>query len=351
MSMQTKRTLLWAGGAVAAVLFVSLLIWGPWLLEDRHVRDPNLAPSAGIIVTGFRTMLVAVAAGAVAALGLYYTHRNHMLSQQQFTQSQQQYELSRRQFEHTQEQFMHTQTKDREQADIAREGQVTERYVEAIKLLGSNSTTERLGGIYSLDRIMRDSEKDRDTVISVLAAFVRQPPRPGESANSWNPREDVAAALDVLCRRPVPKASDRINLRGAHLRNANLREADLRGFNLAFTDLSYADLSHTNLKGANIFRAKLHSTNLREAELGGAILGGVQLEGTRMRFIRLDGRYASHACDHLVENLVDSLLRSDIRETTRLPPRLSEDARIRSKLSTCDNEGNSAPAGLHDEGD
>ena len=42
---------------------------------------------------------------------------------------------------------------------MEREGQVTDRYVEAIKLLGSDNRTERLGGIHALQRIMHDSAR------------------------------------------------------------------------------------------------------------------------------------------------------------------------------------------------
>ncbi|MDH6544046.1 hypothetical protein [Streptomyces sp. SPB4] len=44
---------------------------------------------------------------------------------------------------------------------------------EAIKLLASERTVERLGGIHALERIMRDSAKDHFTVVKVLAAFAR----------------------------------------------------------------------------------------------------------------------------------------------------------------------------------
>ncbi len=49
----------------------------PWRIKNDHLYDDEkqLVPSAGIIVTGFRTMLVAVGAGILAGAGLYYTHR------------------------------------------------------------------------------------------------------------------------------------------------------------------------------------------------------------------------------------------------------------------------------------
>jgi hypothetical protein len=58
---------------------------------------------------------------------------------------------------------------------VNREGQITERYTRAIDQLGSNKDLEiRLGGIYALERIARDSARDHWTVMEVLTAYVRQ---------------------------------------------------------------------------------------------------------------------------------------------------------------------------------
>jgi len=54
------------------------------------------------------------------------------------------------------------------------EGQVTERYTRAIDQLGKKDSMEvRLGGIYALDRIGKDSPKDRLQIIEVLTAYIR----------------------------------------------------------------------------------------------------------------------------------------------------------------------------------
>ncbi|MGW6704319.1 hypothetical protein ACWGDE_05440 [Streptomyces sp. NPDC054956] len=59
---------------------------------------------------GFLALLVA---GVVAAAGLYYTDRT----------------------------LRHTRERDREQVELTREGQVTDRYVEAVKLRAPASST------------------------------------------------------------------------------------------------------------------------------------------------------------------------------------------------------------------
>ena len=57
---------------------------------------------------------------------------------------------------------------------IAQEGQITERFARAIGQLGDTKLEVRLGGIYALERIARDSTRDHWTIMEVLTAYVRE---------------------------------------------------------------------------------------------------------------------------------------------------------------------------------
>jgi hypothetical protein len=57
---------------------------------------------------------------------------------------------------------------------LSREGQVTDRYTKAIEQLGSDKLDVRIGGIYALERIARDSARDHPVVMEVLTAFIRE---------------------------------------------------------------------------------------------------------------------------------------------------------------------------------
>jgi hypothetical protein len=64
---------------------------------------------------------------------------------------------------------------------LSREGPVTDRYTKAIEQLGSDKLDVRIGGIYALERVARDSARDHPTVMEVLTAFIREhsrEPRP-----------------------------------------------------------------------------------------------------------------------------------------------------------------------------
>src|SRR5262249_19741678 len=103
---------------------------------------------------------------------------------------------------------------------VAEEGKLTERFSKAVELLGNVNLDVRLGGIYALERIARDSLKDHWTVMEILTAFVReQSIRWYKSSQRWitdegdgyayldpvqpeiNISVDVQAALTVIGRR------------------------------------------------------------------------------------------------------------------------------------------------------
>jgi hypothetical protein len=51
---------------------------------------------------------------------------------------------------------------------------VTDPYTKAIEQLGSGKLDVRIGAIYALERVARDSARDHQTVIEVLTAFIRE---------------------------------------------------------------------------------------------------------------------------------------------------------------------------------
>src|SRR5690349_1786140 len=86
----------------------------------------------------------------------------------------------------------------------------------------------RLGSIYALERIMKDSEKDHEAIVEVLAAFIRLMPKEDRTGKPDDRiRDDAQAALSVLGRRPERPEHIRIDLSGANLKRANLERARL----------------------------------------------------------------------------------------------------------------------------
>src|SRR5215470_12536472 len=90
------------------------------------------------------------------------------------------------------------------QYKLSQQGQITERFTRAIDQIDYTKAVEvRLGGIYALERIARDSpEPDHWPIMEVLTAYVREHARWSESSEEQvEPAVDIQAVLTVLGRR------------------------------------------------------------------------------------------------------------------------------------------------------
>jgi Pentapeptide repeats (8 copies) len=289
------RTVLgWFGLLVAAaavvVAGVYVVFWPVSDLIARHdvgaITGLHRAAALQAARDAARGRLLTFGAGLFAAGALVYTARNFTLSRRTF--------------------------------DLTEQGQVTDRYTKAIEQLGSDKLDVRIGGVYALERVARDSPRDHPTVMEVLAAFVREhsreqwPPsadEPGVDAPEHMTRPDVQAAITVIGRRNLRHDRQPVNLSDANLSaaalsgavlshallhranltGADLTDADLTGANLLDADLTHAYVQEANLTdtfmlranlteaalfGANLTRASLSETNLSGAFLQGANLSG-----------------------------------------------------------------------------
>ena len=225
-----------------------------------------------------------------------------------------------------------TQATDK-QTEINRESHYTELFTKAVEQLGAVRERQgqepepaleiRIGAIYALERLAKDSERDYGPIIETLAAYIREHCRDPKSFDAddlsgdelkqarkkWieslreNPpadRSDVAAALTVLSRREknrnwISTSDDETqpdftgaNFQGATLWNkneglaregTNLVSAHLNGAILMEADLSGADLSDADLLGANLWGADLSDAKLLEAGLYGVTFWFANLSG------------------------------------------------------------------------
>jgi hypothetical protein len=147
--------------------------------------------------------------------------------------------------------------------------QVTDRFTNAISQLGSDSKAVRIGGIFALERIARDSQQDCPNIASTLATFVRESqPAAAVHEQTYIPAlklraPDVQAALTVLCRSPL--CDDRV------------QASSTERLDLSRTDLRRASLSGAHLERVNLWGARLEGANLRGAHLQGSVLSGANL--------------------------------------------------------------------------
>ncbi|GAA4555250.1 hypothetical protein GCM10023193_01110 [Planotetraspora kaengkrachanensis] len=220
---------------------------------------------------------------------------------------------------------------------LSRSGQVADRYAKATSQLVSDNPAERIGAIYSLARLLKDSPRDHRAIVDLLAAFVRHSRALGaealddgglveddecESGLSWKGDHfpiDVQSVIDVLVKRPkrfetpwilIGRADlagarftngwidtihfEGCNLRGAHFVHAKatsvvLSECDLRATNLSGAQLPFAHMQDSDLRGALVRWVNLRGAGLMRTDFRGAVLRGSDLRGAALADADLRG--------------------------------------------------------------
>ncbi|MEP0873672.1 pentapeptide repeat-containing protein [Trichocoleus desertorum AS-A10] len=225
-------------------------------------------------------------------------------------------------------------------AELTEARLITERFGKAIEQLGDKSLPIRLGGIYALERVAQDSDRDYWPVMEVLTAFIREDTRTrtvqfnGGKPEHFLVQTDVQAALTVLNRRARSYKNGeahRLDLSGGDLRGANLREANLAGANLSRADLSGArlvgaDLQEANLEGAvlnkaNLQEVNLHQTNLYKARLMEADLKNAKLWQTNLKEATLEKANLEGAIFEGIEAEGTNFKDSNFAEASGLSPK------------------------------
>lgn len=212
------------------------------------------------------------------------------------------------------------------QLRLTEQGQLTDRFGRAVEQIGSDKLDVRLGGIYALERLARDSTRDHPTVVEVLAAFVRDhaPIRSciGVTDPFVRPATDVQAALTVIARRDVSRDSGGpVDLSFSCLYGASLPAARLAGANLQETNLELAELGGAILTGATLRHARLTGARLNAADLTGAVLTGADLEAAVLRDADLTGaRLDAANVEHTILDESTTEQSRPTLETTGPPP-------------------------------
>jgi uncharacterized protein YjbI with pentapeptide repeats len=265
-------------GSVIGVILVVIGLW--WFVgPSTSTEKKDFVQAVGILLAGLGGLV-----------GLYFTWKN------------------------SEQNRMTTQ----KTLELIEQGQITERFTRAIDQLGSTDNDgnpqleTRLGGIYALERVAKDSPRDYGPVMQVLMAYVRanapissreatesNPVADGASqrdidtiqalSDIQEPSVDIQAILDVLIRR------DERHVPEGYRVHLNLDRTDLRGARLDEADLQEISLTAADLRGADLRGAFLVTANLREADLRGADLSmgtdlrGAYLEGADFQLTLLQG--------------------------------------------------------------
>jgi uncharacterized protein YjbI with pentapeptide repeats len=235
-----------------AVIFILVILWiipelqiTPWattLDPKDYVQAKNNA----------RATLAQIIGGLILLVGAYITWRNMKLMEASLKQ---------------------TQDATQENLKLSREGQITERFSKAISQLGDEKLEIRLGGIYSLAHIARDSERDYLPIMQILSAFIRvhssylvDQTKNYETRPPF-PEPDIQAALAVMGQFYVwqSKVIEQYLSHGKDI-FIDLRKIDTRGLDLSHACFEFIDFRESHFEGAN-----LEGANLRGADLRGGV--------------------------------------------------------------------------------
>lgn len=198
------------------------------------------------------------------------------------------------------------------QVQVSRHGQITERITRAVDQLAGPSMDVRIGGIYALQRVARNSVEDREAVTGILAAFIRTraawkspwpnshhhesievnagPPWTGTTAG------DVQIALYVLASRPRLGTANPPFLSFSDLQKARMANRDWTGLVCQYANLAGAWMHHARLDGAYLSGSDLRQAQLEGACLAGAKLDNAHLSGANLQSADLRGADLTGAC-------------------------------------------------------
>lgn len=217
-----------------------------------------------------------------------------------------------------------------QQRKLSEQGHLTQRFTDAIQLLGHTETEVRIGAIYALGRIAHDSPRDHWTIMDTLAAYIRNrsprelrvgesvefrpvaegrlgvsikqkpppqrhsPPDVDGDATQNSPTGDIRAALGVIRNRKVSQdpPDSHLDLSFANLQRADLEKIQLPNAILTAADLRYANLAGANFAGCNLDTARMEDCILTGANLSSASLSLAQLHRVNLDCSILDGLHA-----------------------------------------------------------
>jgi hypothetical protein len=261
------------GALALAATIVALLLWVPEWMVNQHVRGgPRIgALEYARVVDDYRRTLAQVLGGMVVIVGLWLTWRT---------------------------------------VRTAEEGRTTDRFTKSIEQLGATGSDGepqlelRLGGIYGLEALARDSARYHCPVMEVLTAYVRHHSPRGALRDGDTPhpdmqtslvpkvRKDIQAILTVIGRRRAEHERGRgflLDLRLIDISTATVSDGNFDRSILVAARIECADFRRARLNDAKLFAAELRSISLKDATLRNSVLSEAHLEGADLSGADLTG--------------------------------------------------------------
>lgn len=176
---------------------------------------------------------------------------------------------------------------------------INENFTKSIELLGNSDEAVRHGGLFSLQRMMRD-ESFYPTIVKIVTSYIRHKSqhyfreelkivnsnedKAIEQLDGMPMRIDVEAALSVLKNRlqydtggfedfkKNKQNNTSFDLSNSKLFNADLSHTRFVNFNLSDSLIRNCVLTRSSLAGANLTKTDFSGTDFSDTDLSGADL-------------------------------------------------------------------------------
>ena len=283
---------------IVEILFV-LCIWQYDLLLivykafiDAFKRE--VIASKKIIVT---TIEIATFIFAIIALCLFYKRVTN-----QKKQTAEQIKQTKNQDKQVAEQIKQTKIQEK-QINLQIEQRVDERFNDAIKLLASNESSARTGGIYVLYHLFIDDKKSkyREQIGKVLCSHIRSKTQEVkyQKLHKKRPSNEIQTCINLLFKK-----GNLYDKYRADLDNADLSHAYLVGADFSSAECQNTIFYFAKCQGACFRFANCQVANFVEANCQGVNFYNTKMQGVKFYNTQMQGTYALKDKNYLLEERI-----------------------------------------------
>jgi Pentapeptide repeats (8 copies) len=273
------------GTLIALVLILPVVWLAPrwlmtWPYTGASITAPGTLPVMEVLKAqnDLRHSLVEtlqLIATVVTAIGLvftlYFTNENVRIAQENSVQSVKASELT---------------------LEAQREGRLGDRFSEAVEKLSHDDIAVRVGAIYALSLIARESKKDYWPVAHLLCTFLRSRRPVGQvRAPGVVAPPDDAKAVAAFFRMGLDVPEGAVDLSRTNLHGLDMSGGMFKKANFDTAELDGAVLARAILTGATLANVNARTANFTCARLDECFMNGMDL--TNARLTRADLRDAS----------------------------------------------------------
>ena len=176
---------------------------------------------------------------------------------------------------------------------------IDERFNNAITLIGNARAATRLGAIYALDHIARDTyQKEKSytkTVFQILCSFIRETTNAKTYKTQYKekPSVEIQTIIDLLFKAHENTfhgyAALEADLSYSYLHGADFSQAHCEGADFHFAHCEDADFTFAHCGGAKFWEAHCEGADFWEAHCEGADFSQAHCEGAKFNSAHCKG--------------------------------------------------------------